>query len=123
MAESANTIMIVDDELFFRGLLRDILTAEGFTVVGEATDGQEALEKYKTHRPALLIMDIFMPEKNGIDATKEIVAFDSGANIIICSGVGYDDDIDAAYRAGAKDVIFKPFYPAEVIETVRKILC
>lgn len=114
------TVMIVDDEAFFRGLLRDILTDEGFTVVAEATDGSEALDGYRQHQPQVILMDIFMPGKNGIEATREIVAFDPGAKIIMCSGVGYDDDVQAALQAGAKDVIIKPFSPQEIVQTIGK---
>jgi two-component system chemotaxis response regulator CheY len=114
--------MIVDDELFFRELLRDLLVKEGFAVVTEATDGSEAVEKYQAHRPAITIMDIFMPGKSGIDATREIVAFDRNAKVLICSGIGYDDDIAAAIDAGARDVIYKPFMPEEVMASINKAL-
>lgn len=114
--------MIVDDELFFRGLLRDILKQEGFPVVAEAVDGSEAIEKYRLHRPAITIMDIFMPEKNGIEATKEIVSIDKNAKVVICSGIGYDDDVEAALSAGARGVILKPFMPKEITETIIKLL-
>jgi two-component system, chemotaxis family, chemotaxis protein CheY len=114
--------MIVDDELFFRELLRELLIGEGLTVVAEGGDGDEAVAKYRLHRPDLTIMDIFMPGKNGIEATREIVALDGNAKVLICSGVGYDDDMDAAIQAGAKGIILKPFYPAEVMEVVNKVL-
>jgi two-component system chemotaxis response regulator CheY len=116
------TAMIVDDELFFRELLRDILAKEGFTVVAEAANGSEAVEKYRAHRPAVTLMDIFMPVENGIDATREIVAIDSNARVLICSGIGYDDDIEVALKSGARDVIYKPFMPEEVMASINKAL-
>ena len=119
---SNKTIMIVDDELFFREVLRDILTQGGFTVVAEVADGSEAFAKYRFHRPAITIMDIFMQGKNGIEATQEIVSFDKDAKVLICSGVGFDEDIDAAYQAGACGVILKPLIPDEILETIKKVM-
>ena len=121
-ADANKRIMIVDDEPFFRDLLRDILTKEGYTVVAEAADGAEAVEKYRSLRPDVTLMDIFMAEKNGIEATQEIIAFDAGANVVICSGMGYDDDVAYALKLGAKGVIYKPFYPNEVIDVIQKIV-
>ncbi len=122
MDTASRTVMIVDDELFFRELLRDILKNAGFTIVAEAADGSEAVEKYRAHRPAITIMDIFMPETNGIEATKEILSFDGNARVLICSGVGYDENVEAALKAGAREVIFKPFIPEEVTQTIEKVL-
>ena len=116
------TAMIVDDELFYRELLRDILTKEGFIIVAEATNGSEAVEEYKALFPMITIMDIFMSEKSGIDATREIVSFDKNAKVLICSGIGYDEDIKAAMNVGARDIIYKPFLPEEVMETINKAL-
>lgn len=118
MGTTLPTVMIVDDELYFRTLLRDILETSGYTIVAEATDGNDAVEKYRQFRPEVTIMDIFMPGKHGIDATKEIMALDGNARILICSGVGFDDDVAAARAAGAKAVILKPFIPVEVTEAI-----
>ena len=116
------TVLIVDDELFFRGLLRDILAKAGFNVVADAADGAEAVELYRKHLPEIVLMDIYMPEKSGIDSIREIMAVDPQAKILVCSGVGYDMDLDAALQAGAHGVIYKPFYDEEVLETIRKTL-
>lgn len=121
-ANNSKSIMIVDDELFFRELLRDTLTKAGFSVVAEASSGEQALDLYRHFRPALVLMDIYMPEKNGIEATRELIALDPQVKIIICSGVGYDDDLNAAIAAGAVGVIYKPFYDEEVIESVKSHL-
>jgi two-component system, chemotaxis family, chemotaxis protein CheY len=118
----AITIMIVDDELFYHQVLGDILAEEGFTVVATAMDGAEAVAKYRTVRPRLIIMDIFMPEKNGIEATREIMALDPNANVLICSGAGYDDDLEAAMQAGARGVIYKPFVPVEITGTITQVV-
>ena len=120
--QNSKTIMIVDDEVFFRKLLRNLLTEKGFTVVAEAADGVEAVEKYSLHRPELSILDIYMPRKNGFDATQDILSLNPKAKVVICSGLGYDEDVKAALSLGAKDVILKPFIPHEVIEIVSRVL-
>src|SRR5512138_230642 len=110
-AQVSKTVLIVDDELFFRKLLGTMLTEKGFSVVAEAADGVEALEKYSLHRPELIIIDIYMPKKNGFDATKDILSMNPKAKVVICSGLGYDEDVKAALAIGARDVILKPFIP------------
>jgi len=116
------TVLLADDEQFFRKVLGAMLVDGGFTVVAEAADGNEAVLKFKEYAPSLVFMDVYMPDKNGIEATREIMAINPAAKVLICSGTGYDDDIDAALKAGARGVIFKPFYDEEVLETVRNIL-
>jgi len=115
-------ILIVDDEVFFRKVLRDVLEKIGFTVVGEAGDGSEAVEKYRTLRPHVVIMDIYMPDKNGIDATKEMVALDKNARVLIASASDFDSDTEAALAAGAKAILMKPFVPREVYDTIKRVL-
>jgi len=120
--DHAATVLIVDDELFFRELLRDLLTKGGLTVVADAANGAEAIELYRKHKPALVLMDIYMPEMSGIEATRDIIALDAGAKILICSGVGFDMDLDAAMQVGARGVIYKPFYDEEVLGVIRDTL-
>jgi two-component system chemotaxis response regulator CheY len=118
----SGTIMIADDELFFRQMLRDMLVEAGFTVVAEASNGIEAVDKYRKHRPEITIMDIFMPEENGIAAIKEIIAIDKNAKVLIYTGIGFDEDAEVALRAGAKEVILKSFSPEEVTAVIKKML-
>jgi len=122
MTTANSTVLLADDEQFFRRVLGKMLADGGLTVVAEASDGDEAVLKFRETSPALVFMDIYMPNKSGIEATKEIMAINPAAKILICSGTGYDDDIDAALKAGARGVIFKPFYDEEVMETVRNLL-
>jgi len=119
-AKSSKTIMIVEDEIYFRQLLRDILVEAGFTIVAEASNGIEAIDEYRKHRPEITIMDIFMPGENGIDALKEIISIDKNAKILIYTGLGFDEDAEVALRAGAKEVILKTFSPEEVMAVVKK---
>ncbi|HTY21213.1 MAG TPA: response regulator [Geobacteraceae bacterium] len=121
-ASGCATAMIVDDELFFREMLRDILVKGGFQVVAEASDGVEAVEQYRRHRPQITVMDIFMPEQNGIDAIKEIISFDPDARILIYTGMGFDEDVEVALKAGAREVILKTFLPEEVTEVINRVL-
>jgi two-component system chemotaxis response regulator CheY len=114
--------MVVDDESFFRSVLRDMMTRAGFQVVAEASDGGEAVEKYRQLRPALVLMDVYMTDMSGIEATRQITAHDPAARIVICSGTGYDEDIAAARQAGALEVIYKPFYEEEVIAIINRLL-
>ena len=113
-------ILIVDDAAFMRMMIKDILTKNGFEVVGEAENGQVAIEKYKELKPDLVTMDITMPEMDGIQAVKKIREIDSSARIIMCSAMGQQAMVIDAIQAGAKDFIVKPFQPDRVIEAVRK---
>jgi two-component system, chemotaxis family, chemotaxis protein CheY len=115
-------ILIVDDEIFFRKVLRDVIDKIGFTLVAEAADGKEAVDQFRSHRPHVVIMDIYMPGKNGIEATKEMIALDKNAKVIIASASDMDYDTQAALDAGAKVILKKPFVPKEVYECVRKAL-
>ena len=115
-------VLIVDDEIFFRQVLRDILEKIGFTVVAEAADGGEAVEKFRSSRPHVVIMDIYMPEMNGIEATKKMIALNSNAKVLVCSASDYDSDTQAALDVGAKSVLMKPFVPKEIYEGIRKAL-
>ncbi|WP_182199166.1 response regulator [Paraliobacillus salinarum] len=115
-------ILIVDDAAFMRMMIKDILVKNGFEVVGEAQDGQEAVEKYKEHKPDLVTMDITMPEKDGITALKEIKQMNPDAIIIMCSAMGQQAMVIDAIQAGAKDFIVKPFQADRVIEAIQKAL-
>ncbi|AET70282.1 response regulator with CheY-like receiver, AAA-type ATPase, and DNA-binding domains [Desulfosporosinus orientis DSM 765] len=117
-----STIMIVDDAAFMRMMLKEILTKNGFDVVGEAENGAMALEKYKELQPNLTIMDITMPEMDGLQAVKEIRKFDSNARIIMCSAMGQQSMVIEAIQSGAKDFVVKPFQAERVVEAVTKAL-
>ncbi|CAM4340909.1 response regulator [Paenibacillus phoenicis] len=118
----ANRILIVDDAAFMRMMIRDILTKNGFEVVGEAQDGAQAIEKFKELHPDLITMDITMPEMDGIAALKEIKKLDPNAKVIMCSAMGQQAMVIDAIQAGAKDFIVKPFQSDRVIEAINKTL-
>ncbi|MDB4868483.1 MAG: response regulator [Cohnella sp.] len=118
----ANRILIVDDAAFMRMMIRDILTKNGYEVVGEAQDGAQAIEKFKELHPDLVTMDITMPEMDGITALKEIRKLDTNARVIMCSAMGQQAMVIDAIQAGAKDFIVKPFQADRVIEAIKKTL-
>ena len=114
-------VLIVDDALFMRNMLRDIFVGAGYEVVGEAADGNEAVEKYRALRPDLVTMDIVMPERSGIEALGEIVRENPAANVIMCSALGQEALVIQAVEAGAKGFIVKPFKQERVLEVVRRV--
>ncbi|MBS4172528.1 response regulator [Bacillus sp. FJAT-49736] len=118
----ANRILIVDDAAFMRMMIKDILSKNGFEVVGEAADGAQAVEKFKELKPDLVTMDITMPEMDGITALKEIKGMDPNAKVIMCSAMGQQAMVIDAIQAGAKDFIVKPFQADRVIEAIQKTL-
>lgn len=120
--DMAKGILIVDDASFMRMMIKDILTKNGFEVVGEAENGAIAVEKYKELNPELVIMDITMPEMDGIQAVKEIININPNAKIIMCSAMGQQAMVIEAIQAGAKDFIVKPFQHERVVEAVKKAL-
>ncbi|MFC4404569.1 response regulator [Gracilibacillus xinjiangensis] len=115
-------VLIVDDAAFMRMMIKDILTKNGYEVVGEAQDGAEAVEKYKELTPDLVTMDITMPEKDGIAALKDIKALNNDANVIMCSAMGQQAMVIDAIQAGARDFIVKPFQADRVIEAISKVI-
>ncbi|WP_028843370.1 chemotaxis protein CheY [Pseudothermotoga elfii] len=117
----AKRVLIVDDAAFMRMLLKDIITKAGYEVVGEASNGAEAVEKYRELKPDIVTMDITMPEMNGIEAIKKIREFAPDAKIIVCSAMGQQAMVVEAIQAGAKDFIVKPFQHSRVVEALQKI--
>ena len=118
----APSVLIVDDALFMRMMIKDILSKDGFEVVGEAENGVEAVKKYAELHPDLVTMDIVMPEMDGIEAVRNIITIDPRARVLMCSAMGQQPLVVEALEAGAKDFIIKPFQPAKVVEAVRKAL-
>ena len=115
-------ILIVDDTLFMRTLLKNILFSGGHAIVGEAGDGEDGVAKYKELKPDLVTMDIVMPKLNGIDALKAIKEFDPAAKIVMCTAVGQEQMVKLAIKSGAKGYIIKPFQAAKVLEEVKNVL-
>ncbi len=118
----AKNILICDDAAFMRMMIKDILTKNGYNVAGEAENGAKAVEKYNELKPDLVLMDITMPEMDGIAALKKIKEGDAGAMVIMCSAMGQQAMVIESIQAGAKDFIVKPFQADRVIEAVKKVV-
>lgn len=115
-------VLVVDDAIFMRKMIAEILVENSMDVIGEADNGSSAVERYKELKPDLVTMDIIMPEMNGIDAVRQIIAIDSQAKIVMCSALGQQALVQEAITAGAKDFLIKPFNPSRVVEVVNKIM-
>ncbi|WP_102028316.1 response regulator [Salirhabdus sp. Marseille-P4669] len=115
-------VLVVDDAQFMRLTLSNILKKAGFEVVGEASDGQMAVDMYDQLKPDLVTMDITMPTMNGLDATREILKQDPNAKIVMCSAVGQQKIVVEAIQMGAKDFIVKPFDETRVVETIHRFI-
>lgn len=115
-------IMLVDDAAFMRMTIKNALTKAGYTDIVEAEDGQRAVEVYEQEKPDLVIMDITMPNMDGIQALQAIKSKDSGAKVIMCSAMGQEAMVVQAIQLGAMDFIVKPFKPDRILQTVNKIL-
>jgi len=118
----AKNILICDDAAFMRMMIKDILTKNGYNIAGEAENGIRAIEKYAELKPDLVLMDITMPEMDGIEALKRIKAADANASVIMCSAMGQQAMVIESIQAGAKDFIVKPFQADRVIEAVQKVV-
>ncbi len=115
-------ILVVDDAIFMRSIIRDIFARQPFVIAGEAENGVEAVRLFKELRPDLTTMDIVMPQMDGITALKEIMGVDPTAKVIMCSALGQETLIAEAIEAGARDFIVKPFQPARVLRVVQSVL-
>lgn len=116
-------VLVVDDALFMRAMIKDILTASGrYAVVGEAGNGQEAVQKYQELQPDLITMDIVMPTLDGIEATRQILKVDPRVRVVMCSALGQEPLVIESIAAGARDFIVKPFSPEKVLKVLDQIM-
>ena len=115
-------VMVCDDAAFMRMMIKDILVKNGYEIAAEAENGLKAVEQYPEAKPDLVLMDITMPEMDGIEAVRRIKTLDPNANIIMCSAMGQQAMVIEAIQAGAKDFIVKPFQANRVLEAVRKVI-
>jgi len=115
-------ILIVDDLAFIKVVEKDILEKNGHEVAADASNGREAVEQYSNVRPDLVLMDITMPEVNGLTALRKILDIDSEAKVIMCSALGQQDLIVEAIEMGAKDFIVKPFTADRLLSAIDKAI-
>lgn len=115
-------VLVVDDALFMRKMVSDALTKGGHEVIGEAADGAQAVEQFRSLSPDVCTLDITMPEKDGLEALRDILVLDPGARVVMCSALGQDAKVIESIKAGARDFVVKPFQPDRVLEAVDKAL-
>ena len=115
-------ILIVDDSMTSKKFLRTMLERAGCEIIGEASDGQEGIDKYKELKPDLVTMDITMPIKNGIEALEEIMAYDSNAKVVMVTAAGQNTNMVEALKLGAADFIQKPFEIDQIAAVIKKVL-
>ena len=115
-------VLVVDDAAFMRKMLGDVLAKAGHEVVGEGSNGNEAVEQFTSLKPDIMTLDITMPEKDGLVALREILALDATAKIVMCSALGQETKVLEAIKAGAKDFVVKPFQPDRVLDAIGKAL-
>lgn len=114
------SVMIVDDSLFMRNMLKNLIVPAGGNIVAEAADGNEAVSKYAQHKPGLVFLDIVMPNKNGLEALREIKTQDPNARVIMCTSVGQEKIMQESVEAGVSDFIVKPFKADDIKAVIAK---
>ena len=114
----ANTVVIADDSRFMRTFIKKALEADDFTIVGEAENGEEAVELYKKHTPDLTILDVTMEKKSGVEAAREIKGINKDAVIVMCSAMGQKPIIEESIHIGVSNFIVKPFTPDKLLHMI-----
>ncbi len=116
------SVLVCDDALFMRAMIRQALEQAGYEVAAEAEDGLQAVEQYKQCKPDAVTMDVVMPNMGGIETVREIKLLDPDARILICSAVGRDHLADEALKAGAREYIVKPFQNSQFLEAMERTI-
>lgn len=115
------TIMIVDDSAFMRNHIQSMLKRHGYHELMEAKDGKTCVALYQQHHPDVVLLDITMPDKSGIEVLEELLLLDHSAKVVICSALGQDQMIAKALRIGAKDFLVKPFKEEQLVELLKAL--
>lgn len=115
-------LMVVDDAAFMRMTIKKMVSAHGHTVVAEAGNGVEAVKKYIECKPDIVLLDITMPEMDGVSALKRIKEQDPAAKVIICSAMGQQAMVAQAIQSGAKDFVVKPFEESRLIAAIDRVV-
>jgi len=116
------TVLIVDDSPFMINMLHTMLDVSGCIVLAEASDADEAVAKYLKYRPMITFMDVLLPHKSGIEATKQILSIDEYAKVVMCSSICQEDLVNAAIESGAKEIMSKPYKINRLQEVIQLIM-
>lgn len=119
---TARTLLIVDDAMIIRARIRDTAEQTGWTVVGEAADGQEAADLYQKTRPDAVTLDLVMPRHDGLEALRRIRAIDPAARVLVVSALEQKEILQESFTAGASDFLIKPFAEAALIQALDKLV-
>ena len=114
----SRTVMIVDDSLFMRNIMRGILTGNGYIVAAEAGSGIEAMKNLHTSHPDIILLDIILPDSNGLDLLESIINTCPDSKVVVCSSIGQAQVIQKSLDLGARAFILKPFIPEKIIEVL-----
>lgn len=114
-------VVIADDTEFFRIALKDILLSGGYEVVGVAVNGAEAVDMAAELMPDIVILDVVMPEKNGLEAAREITGMGLPMKVVMCTSLGYEPIVEEAVSSGACGYILKPLSEEKVLNTLRSV--
>lgn len=115
------TVMIVDDSLFIRKILRGILVEHGYMVFAEASSGIEAMRNLHIKHPDIILLDIILPDSNGLELLESVIAACPDSKVVVCSSLGQEQITQKAYHLGAKAFIQKPFTPEKVLEVLESL--
>jgi two-component system chemotaxis response regulator CheY len=115
-------VLIVDDSPFMINMLHTMLDVSGCIVIAEANDAEDAVAKYLKYRPTITFMDVLLPHKSGIDATKQILSIDENAKVVMCSSLGHEDLVNAALESGAREIMSKPYKVNRLQEVIQIIM-
>jgi two-component system chemotaxis response regulator CheY len=116
------TLLVTDDAIIIREMIKDTAQAAGWTIVGEASNGQQAIERYDELRPDAMTLDLVMPEYDGLHALRGILALDPAARIVVVSALEQTSILKDAFKAGAADFLVKPFDRKTLVETLEKVV-
>ncbi|HIJ82114.1 MAG TPA: response regulator [Desulfuromonadales bacterium] len=118
----SRTVMIVDDALFMRKILGGIVTENGYTIVAEASSGIEAMKYLRTLQPDIILLDIILPDSNGLELLESIIQTSPQSKVVICSGIGQEQVVQKSRDLGAHAFIPKPISPENVLEALESLV-
>jgi two-component system, chemotaxis family, chemotaxis protein CheY len=118
----SRTLLVTDDAIIIRELIKDIASAAGWTIVGEASNGQDAVERYRELRPSAMTLDLVMPEYDGLHALRGVLELDREARVLVVSALDQKQVLREAFKAGASDFVVKPFDKQGLVQALDQLV-